>query len=500
MPRDGSGVYHTPAGTDGVPDTTIDSSKYNTNVHDVENDLNTARPIVAGGTGATSADAALQSLLAEKATQTVTDYGSQVWMPGSFRSAAGATGAPNAHAFAGVCYIGEALINPPTNANVVVEARDLEDTVQPGAVYTRQKKAGAWSAWVSERAAIYAAPFDALAYNGMQINGACEVSQERGGTPVAAAVGAATYIQDGWRLYYTSAPLAISAYPQYTTLPAPGLSNCVLLSATTGKAALAAGDMVVLDHMIEGYRVARLGWGTANAQPLSIGFYVNASVVGTMAVVVLNGAGNRAYVADVVINAANTWEYKTLTLPGDTTGTWAKDNAAGLTVRFGFGAGSTNQAPAGSWQAGGPAGSSATTNFVAANGNNCAITGLIVLPGIELPSVTRAPLIMRPYSEELVICRRYYKRIDLPAGAVVVDGNAPGAGSNAPLSFMLDVTMRAVPTAATTAFTVVNLTTTAPNIFATSMYAMLNWQTSAAGRFYAIAAAGSAFVLMDARL
>jgi len=59
MPRDGSGIYTVPAGTDGVPDATIESAKYNAYIHDVETDLNAPRPIIAGGTGATTADAAL---------------------------------------------------------------------------------------------------------------------------------------------------------------------------------------------------------------------------------------------------------------------------------------------------------------------------------------------------------------------------------------------------------------------------------------------------------
>ena len=146
MPRDGSGVYAPPF-PDVVEGTTIESAKYNGNVNDVEQDLNTPRPIIAGGTGGSSADQALFNLTGEKAAQLVTNYDSQVWAPGSFHSTAGATGAPTASAFAGICYINEALVNPPTNANVVVEARDQNDTTSPGRLYVREKKAGVWGAW-----------------------------------------------------------------------------------------------------------------------------------------------------------------------------------------------------------------------------------------------------------------------------------------------------------------------------------------------------------------
>ncbi len=156
MPRDGSGIYTQPA-PDVVDGTTIESTVYNLFTHDVETDLNAERPIIAGGTGASSADEALSNLGAETAAQVVTNYDSHVWYPGSFRSAAGATGAPTANAFAGIAYIGEALAFPPTNLNVVVEARDLGDASIPGTVYVREKAAGVWGAWAIDAAGSFVA-------------------------------------------------------------------------------------------------------------------------------------------------------------------------------------------------------------------------------------------------------------------------------------------------------------------------------------------------------
>jgi len=142
MPRVGD-IYEQPF-PDVAPATTIESTVYNGFTHDVETDLNAARPIVAGGTGATSAEQARFNLQAEAAAQVVTNYDSHMWLPGSFRSAAGATGAPNAdNVFAGVVYINEPLAYPPTNANVVAEARDLTT----GILYVRRKTAGVWGAW-----------------------------------------------------------------------------------------------------------------------------------------------------------------------------------------------------------------------------------------------------------------------------------------------------------------------------------------------------------------
>jgi hypothetical protein len=147
MPRDGSNIYHIPLGTEGVPDTTIESNKYNTFAHDIERDLNTPRPIVSGGTGSTSPDGALAALNAEKAGQFVTNFDSFAWLAGSFYSDITATAAPvAAHAFSGIAYIS----NPTT---MVVEARDMTD---PGnAMYVRVKTAGVWGAWITDNASQY---------------------------------------------------------------------------------------------------------------------------------------------------------------------------------------------------------------------------------------------------------------------------------------------------------------------------------------------------------
>jgi len=138
MPRDGSGIYTTPAGTTAVPDTTIESSKYNGNVADVAADLNAPRPIVAGGTGATSANAARVALGAEVASQVVTNYDTHPWEAGSFKSAPGATAAPSAvGVFSGICHIYD-------SGSIALEA--YEHGV-PAIKYTRTKY-GTWQSWV----------------------------------------------------------------------------------------------------------------------------------------------------------------------------------------------------------------------------------------------------------------------------------------------------------------------------------------------------------------
>jgi hypothetical protein len=141
MPRDGSGIYSRPPGTDGAPDTTIESAKYNAFVADIEQDANTARPIIAGGTGANNARDAMVTLKGEITQQLVDNYDMYPFISGSFYSTTGATASPVAgHGFVGICYAAD------TN-NMVLEARDQTDTVVPGRKYAREKKSGVWGAW-----------------------------------------------------------------------------------------------------------------------------------------------------------------------------------------------------------------------------------------------------------------------------------------------------------------------------------------------------------------
>jgi hypothetical protein len=155
MPRSGTGEYSTPLGVLAQPGFTIESAKYNLNINDVANDLNAARPIVAGGTSATNINEALVNLKGERSYQIITNYDGDRFHPGSFMSDADAQGAPIAqHSFAGICYMKDAPPNPssaaPPNTDLTIEARDFNDSATPPKKYVRQKKAGVWGNWYVE--------------------------------------------------------------------------------------------------------------------------------------------------------------------------------------------------------------------------------------------------------------------------------------------------------------------------------------------------------------
>ena len=131
----------------------------------------------------------------------------------------------------------------------------------------------------------------------------------------------------------------------------------------------------MLTQTIEGFNIADLGWGTANARSVTISFWVKASITGTYTVAFRNSALNRSYRATYTINAANTWEYKTVTVAGDTTGTWLTDNGAGIRVGFTLGAGSDFIDTGNVWSALEDFAATGQTQWISTNGATFYITG-----------------------------------------------------------------------------------------------------------------------------
>lgn len=261
------------------------------------------------------------------------------------------------------------------------------------------------------RVNIYAAPFDALAFGGMQINGSMEVSQEYGGTLRTAA---ANYALDGFLV--TNNGGSVIQTQQVADAP-PGFVNSLKITVTTADAVMAAGSYAFIFSNIEGYRTAGLQFGTASPQPLTIGFWVKAHRPGTYSGSARNSALTRFYAFTFVVNAADTWEFKTITIPtGDTTGAWLTTNGIGLRLSWVIASGTNLLGAPNVWAAGVAAGVTGTINGVAATTDTFQITGVIVLPGLVAPSAARSPFIMRPYANELMLAERQF-RFAAPEGA-----------------------------------------------------------------------------------
>jgi Protein of unknown function (DUF2793) len=262
------------------------------------------------------------------------------------------------------------------------------------------------------RAQLYAAPFDALAFNGMQIDGSGDVSQVNGTTQLTLVSDTETYVTDTFLAAYKNSGAVVKARQLAAgSFPAAlsGYSNTLELKATTALASLANGDYAKHVALIEGFRVARLGWGASGAQLLAYAFQYYSPRTATIFVKLSNSDRSRCYYDEKAV--ATGWNFVAGSAAGDTSGTWDRTTGIGLRVEV-FSAGkAASPATAGSW------GSTNTTQTTNSTQNNLSatndatlVTGLIVLPGLELPSSSRAPFLMRPFDQEILLCRRYFQK------------------------------------------------------------------------------------------
>ncbi len=289
------------------------------------------------------------------------------------------------------------------------------------------------------------------ALNGLQINGSMEVSQELGGTATSTN---GAYIMDGW-IYAKNGTMVCSAAQTASSTQFPGFSNYLNISVGTAQVSLGAGDFTVIVQRIEGYRVARLNFGTANAQPITIGFWTAHHRIGLYSGAIRNNAFTRSYAFSYTQAVADTPQFNTVTIPGDTTGTWLTTNGTGLSICFAMACGSTYLAAAGAWSASGLIGATGQINGVAATSDVFRITGVIVLQGDKAPTAAQSPHIMRPFDAELAICQRYYeKSYDYTSaissatlnGAPYWIGVAAATGNAINLYASFTTSKRAVPT------------------------------------------------------
>ena len=278
------------------------------------------------------------------------------------------------------------------------------------------------------------------------INGDMRIDQRFAGT-TQTALG---FSVDRW---FTSGAGGTGIYSSVRSTTAPaGFTNSLLLTVTTADTSIAASDLYYLGHSVEGFNTADLSLGTADAKSFTLSFWVRSSIAGTYAVRFANSAANRSYVAQYTINAANTFEYKTITVAGDTSGTWLTDNSLGLNILWALGAGSTWETTAGSWTAGNFVSTSAATEWVSTSGATFYITGVQLEPGS-----TATPFERRSYGQELALCQRYFET-SFPIGTAPAQntgasghtffaGNSDGGSIANYKGFM--VSKRAAPTVVT---------------------------------------------------
>ena len=306
----------------------------------------------------------------------------------------------------GIAYYFSNLTNPEVDIRIkgwwmpqvqAIAGNAIGGTVVSGAVPMAVNSSGsvAWSTRLSP-------------LTGMKnriINGDFKVWQ-RGTNLTLTGANAGAYLADRWSSGYAATTLPTMRIDRVTSAGCPDLEYAYKITAAP-KAATSDFRPYTYQQ-IEGYNVSDLMWGTASALPVTISFWVKGTLSGSYGLCLADGAWTKTYVTDYVINQANVWENKTLTIPGCTNGVaWYKDSSVGLGILFDLGAGTGNTEKAGTnnvWCDAKYA-STNTVNFF--GGNNS-----LYLTGVQLEKGSIATdFEFRSYGQEFTLCQRYYEVI-----------------------------------------------------------------------------------------
>ena len=240
----------------------------------------------------------------------------------------------------------------------------------------------------------------------MVINGAMQAAQR--GTVTGATSG--TYGGPDRFAIVETGDLVVTLSQDTDAPTGSGFSNSMKIDVTTADSSLAAGDLAYLGHKFEGQDLQRLKKGTSSAESVTLSFWIKTSVTGTYILQIYDNDNNRHISKSYTVSSADTWEHKTITFAGDTTGTLDDDNAYSLQLYWWLAAGSTYTTGtlATSWasftQANAAVGQ---VNAINSTSNNIYITGVQLEVGD-----TATPFEHRSYGEELSLCQRYYQQIE----------------------------------------------------------------------------------------
>jgi hypothetical protein len=235
------------------------------------------------------------------------------------------------------------------------------------------------------------------------INGAMVIDQRNEGASITPGNG--QYSVDRWQAALSQASKYTVQQNAGSVTPPAGFSNYLGVTSLSAYSS-GSGDFFFLRQFVEGFNFADMAFGTANASAIALSFKVYSSLTGTFGGVVKNSATDRSYPFSYTISSANTWTDVSITIPGDTTGTWVgATNGTGIAVLFNLGSGSTFLGTAGAWASANLVGPTGATSVVGTNGATFYITGVQLEKGSTATSFD-----YRPYGTELALCQRYYEK------------------------------------------------------------------------------------------
>ena len=279
-----------------------------------------------------------------------------------------------------------------------------------------------------------------LGFRNLLINGDARVDQRgSASTAVTNTAGADNYFVDRWHIFGTLASKMTATQVTVASLsgtaPSDPFQMAMRVTSASSTFTPAASAAYGIRQYVEGQNITNLGWGTTNAKPLVLSFWVRSSSTGTFSVAIFNNGNNRSYVQSYAINSANTWEKKIVSFTGDQSGTWLMTTGIGLKLWFDLGSGSNFNTTAGSWVSGLKVNTSAQSNWVGQNAATFHLTGVQLEANLQ-----PTPFEQRPIGVELALCQRYYQVSNASVGSY-----ANSAGN--PTAYLKTVvTMRTTPT------------------------------------------------------
>jgi hypothetical protein len=282
-----------------------------------------------------------------------------------------------------------------------------------------------------------------LGFRNRLINGGMTVDQRNAGA--SSTPSGSGYVTVDRFAYYASQASKITIGQNLDSVTPPSGFRNYLGLKVAATATVGASDYFIVGQPIEGYNVADLNFGLATAATVTISFWVRSSVTGTFGGYLKNASSNRSYPFTYAISAANTWEQKSITVAGDTTGTWGTTNGQGLLLYFGLGVGSSLSFTPNAWGANDALGATGATSIMGTSGATFYITGVQLEKGSTATSFD-----YRPIGTELQLAQRYYQQYDASengaSGAGLV--GVCGATNTGVMSGLLPVAMRTTATVA----------------------------------------------------
>ena len=274
------------------------------------------------------------------------------------------------------------------------------------------------------------------------MNGAMVIDQRNAGASVTPTNG--LYTLDRWQGLLAQA----SKYTVIQSATAPtGFIESLLVTSSSAYS-LADGDYFDITQYVEGLNMADLAWGTASAATVTLSFYVRSSLTGTFGGSLQNNGQARSYPFSYAISSADTWEKKSITIAGDTSGTWLTTNGRGIQLNFSLGTGATFSGSAGSWAGANYLGTTSTVSVVSTNAATWYVTGVQLEKGS-----TATEFEHRSFGEELALCQRYFTK-SFPYGTApannagvtnTIIGESQAASGPAYAHVYFKQTMRAAP-------------------------------------------------------